>query len=214
MQWTSRALAGVAIALAAALPAAAAPAAAAGAGADIRATLSADARQFADSILNARDHRGRPFAIVDKRQAQMFVFDGSGRLRGATPVLLGQAVGDDTAPEVGQHAQQGYVPPHMRTTPAGRFVAQPGTNHTGEHVIWVDYESAFAIHRLRPGRSYKVRAERLASSHVAGRRVSAGCVVVPVDFYEDVVQRWLGQGRSVVYVLPETAPIRHVFNSL
>lgn len=211
MQWTSRALAGAVIALAAALPAAPA---AAGAGADIRAMPSTDARQFAESVLAARDHRGQPFAIVDKRQAQMLVFDGSGRLRGATPVLLGQALGDDTAPNVGEYAQQGFVPPHMRTTPAGRFAAHAGTNHTGEHVIWVDYESAFAIHRLRPGRSYKARAERLASAHVAGRRVSAGCVVVPVDFYEDVVQRWLGRGRPVVYVLPEAASARQVLNSL
>ena len=213
MHWTSRALAGAVIAWAAALPAAAS-ASAGGTGADIRVTLSTEARQFADTILAARDHRGRPFAIVDKRHARMFVFDGGGRLRGATPVLLGQAVGDDTAPNVGHYAQQGFVPPHMRTTPAGRFVAEPGTNHTGEQVIWVDYDSAFAIHRLRPGRSYKVRAERLASPDVTGRRVSAGCVVVPVDFYDDVVHRWLGHGRSVVYVLPETASIRHVFNAL
>lgn len=204
MQWTSRALAVAAIAMAAALPAAA----------DSRAALTGEARQFSETVLKSRDHRGRAFAIVDKRQARMFVFDGAGRLRGATPVLLGQALGDETAPGVGELAQNGFVPPHMRTTPAGRFVAEPGTNHTGEHVIWVDYQSAFAIHRLRPGRSHRARAERLAAADVAGRRVSAGCVVVPPDFYQHVVQRWLGQGRSVVYVLPESASSRDVFNAL
>ena len=32
--------------------------------------------------------------------------------------------------------------------------------------------------------------------------------------YEDVVQRWLGKSRAVVYVLPERAPAREIFNSL
>lgn len=213
MHWTSRALAAALIAAAGVLPAAAASSAAPNA-AHIRTSLSEEAREFADSVLKSHDNRGRPFAIVDKRQAQMVVFDAAGRIRGSTPVLLGQAIGDDIAPTVGQHAQQGFVPLHMRTTPAGRFVAEPGVNHTGEDVIWVDYDSAFAIHRLRPGRAQRVRAERLGSPDVSGRRVSAGCVVVPVDFYENVVQRWLGKTRSVVYVLPESATLRHVFNAL
>jgi len=213
MQWTSRVLAAVLLAAATALPAAASISAPPG-DADIRTTLTSEAREFADTVLRSRDNRGRPFVIVDKRQAQMYVFNAAGRLKGATPVLLGEAVGDQTAPNVGEYAQQGFVPPQMRTTPAGRFVSEPGINHTGEHVIWVDYDSAFAIHRLRPGSAHRARAERMKSPNVSGRRVSAGCVVVPVDFYENVVQRWLGEGRSIVYVLPETASLRQVFNAL
>jgi hypothetical protein len=81
-------------------------------------------------------------------------------------------------------------------------------------VIWVDYDSAFAIHRLRPGRSFKAREARLANGTPAERRVSYGCVVVPVRFYEDVVQRWLGQGRAVVYVLPESGSAREISDPL
>ena len=165
--------------------------------------VSADARELAQWVLDRHDHGTRPFAIVDKRAAHFYIFDAQGRLQGDSPVLLGQAPGDDIAPGVGEHAQQGFVPFHERTTPAGRFVAEPGLNNTGEQVIWVDYDSAFAIHRLRPGRSLRDREMRLASANMADRRASAGCVVVPVRFYEEVVLRVLGNGASVVYVLPE-----------
>jgi hypothetical protein len=176
--------------------------------------MSGDTRDLAQWILQKSDHAARPFAIVDKKQAHLYVFDAAGRLLGQSPVLLGQALGDDIAPGVGEHAQEGFVPFHERTTPAGRFEAEPGVNNTGEQVIWVDYDSAFAIHRLRPGRSMRDREARLASLDMTDRRASSGCVVVPVRFYEDVVQRWLGSGRSVVYVLPESGSAANIANAL
>ena len=185
-----KAVAAVLFAVAAAMPAQAA-------------SLTRDARELHDWVMKTRDHHGRAFAIVDKKAARIFVFDGHGRLRGESAALLGQAPGDDSAPEVGEHTQQGFVPFAERTTPAGRFAAEPGVNASGEQVIWVDYDSAFAIHRLRPGRSRRDRERRLASLDPADHRASLGCVVVPVRFFEDVVQRWLGKSRVTVYVMPE-----------
>jgi len=172
-----------------------------------------EARQLHDTIVKSRDNRGRPFAIVDKKDARIFVYDGAGHLRGETAALLGQASGDDSAPNVGEHAQEGNVPFEERTTPAGRFAAEPGVNAQGEPIIWVDYDTAFAIHRVRPGRAEAARKVRLAKGTPAERRVSYGCVVVPVRFYEDVVQRWLGKGRSVVYVMPENESVEEAFGS-
>ena len=130
------------------------------------------------------------------------MFDATGRLRGTSPVLLGQTRGDRSAPKVG-HTQSGNVPLSERTTPAGRFVAEPGRNLNGEHVVWVDYDAAFAVHRLRPGPSLALRLARLASPTADDNRLSFGCVVAPVKFYVDVVATVLGRGRSIVYVLPE-----------
>jgi len=169
--------------------------------------VSADAQRVIAWVKSSKDNSGRPFAVVDKRNAKLYVFGADGRLAGQTTALLGQAVGDDIAPEVGAHAQSGHVPVAERTTPAGRFEAAPGRNDHGEPIVWVDYDSAFAIHRVRPGRTWKMRADRLASANPADKRVSWGCVVVPVDFYERVVQPVLGTARSVVYVLPETRPL-------
>jgi hypothetical protein len=175
---------------------------------------SEDARSLVGWVQRTADAHGRPYAVVDKRSAHIYVFDGDGRLAGHSPALLGSAEGDHIVPGVGDHAQTGHVPPDERTTPAGRFEAQPGENRTGEHVIWVDYESAFAIHRLRPGFSYQARRGRLATAQAAAMRVSWGCVVVPVTFYQQVVQRVLGASRSVVYVLPETRTVQGFLRTL
>ncbi|MEJ5991108.1 L,D-transpeptidase [Ramlibacter sp. PS3R-8] len=176
--------------------------------------VSRDAGSVLEWVRGSRDAGGSPFAVVDKRAARIYVFDAAGRLAGQSAVLLGSAPGDHTVPGVGLRAQTGHVPPQERTTPAGRFEASPGVNTSGEHVVWVDYESAFAIHRLRPGFSFKARADRLGNDVVQDRRVSWGCVVVPEAFYLKVVEPVLGRSRSIVYVLPESRPLRAVFNDL
>jgi hypothetical protein len=176
--------------------------------------VSDDTRELTQWVAQTKDNGAKPFAIVDKKNAHLYIFDAAGKLRGDSPVLLGQAAGDDIAPGVGEHAQQGSVPFNERTTPAGRFEAEPGVNNTGEQVVWVDYDSAFAIHRLRPGRTFRDREARLASDDMAERRASAGCVVVPVRFYEDVVLKWLGENRSVVYVLPDSGSARELLGTL
>lgn len=172
---------------------------------------SAEARSLVDWVRDSGDARGKPYAVVDKRAARLYVFHADGRLAGHTPALLGSAPGDHIVPGVGERTQAGTLAPEDRTTPAGRFEARPGRNDKGEHVVWVDYASAFAIHRLRPGFSYQARSTRLASLESGDKRVSWGCVVVPVEFYQQVVERVLGAGRSVVYVMPETASPQSVF---
>jgi hypothetical protein len=174
---------------------------------------TAEASRLVDWVLESGDTHGKPFAVVDKRAARIYVFHADGRLAGHSPALLGSTVGDFTVPGVGERAQTGNVRPDERTTPAGRFEAAPGENNKGEHVVWVDYASAFAIHRLRPGFAYQARASRLGTAQAAGKRVSWGCVVVPVAFYQQVVERVLGR-RSVVYVMPETASLQKVFHAL
>src|SRR5215208_2445683 len=82
---------------------------------------SADARYVAQWVLGSDDHRGRPFVIVDKKDARIYVFESRGRLLGASPALLGQTLGDSSAPGVGEHTQAGSVPVAERTTPSGRF---------------------------------------------------------------------------------------------
>lgn len=174
----------------------------------VQEALTADAAKLSRWVLESADHQGRPFAVVDKRAATLYVFDARGNLKGSSVALLGQALGDSIAPDVGKHAAMGYVPPHERTTPAGRFPSSPGKNLEGEHVVWVDYESAFAIHRLRPGASHAPREARLATATPADNRVSLGCVIVPVSFYLGVVEPLLGRSRAVVYVLPEAGGFR------
>jgi len=104
-----------------------------------QASPSADARHIADWIADSRDNANADFIIVDKRDAKAYVFDAEARLRGASPVLLGSALGDDSVPGIGLRPIA-EVRPEERTTPAGRFVAERGRNLQGEDVVWVDYD--------------------------------------------------------------------------
>ncbi|WP_431100188.1 hypothetical protein [Roseateles noduli] len=165
---------------------------------------SPEARAMARVAFDRADAKGLPFAVVDKKEAKLFVFSADGHLIGASAALLGLARGDTVAPGVGQMVSTG-IPPDLRTTPSGRYDSQPGPNLKGETVIWVDYDAAFAIHRLRPGPAYERRAERLASLSPDDNRISLGCVVVTGDFFDRVVAPVLGHGAGVVYVLPEPA---------
>lgn len=86
-----------------------------------------DVRTRVTWAVSGRDHRHAPFAVVDKRRTHLYVFDGSGRLQGDSPVLLGYAAGDDSVPGIGQRPIA-EVMPSERTTPAGRFESRSGRN--------------------------------------------------------------------------------------
>jgi hypothetical protein len=165
--------------------------------------LDGAARQALRWVLQQDDHRGRPFAIVDKRQARIHVFDPSGAPVGASVALIGLTPGDrDAVPKLGDRAISTLLA-EERTTPAGRFDSEPGRNDKGEAIVWFDYDAALAIHRLRPAPEHERRPQRMRSADPGARRITYGCIVVPVAFYEGVIAPALGRRRGVVYVLPE-----------
>ena len=172
--------------------------------------VSSEARKMADWVMASRDHRGMPFVVVDKQHVRVFVFHPDGKLNGATPALMGSAVGDDSVHGIGEREMSAILP-HERTTPAGRFISQPGINSFGEDIVWVDYEAAVSMHRVRAKDPKERRLERLASPGPEDNRISFGCINLPVAFFEEVVKPALGSRRGVVYVLPETRPLQAVF---
>ena len=100
---------------------------------------------MADWIVRSRDNQGMPYLVIDKTDARVYVFQADGQLRAAASALLGMAVGDESAPDIGQR-QLSRIRPDERTTPAGRFVASLGRNLQGGQILWVDYESALSLH--------------------------------------------------------------------
>lgn len=175
------------------------------------APLTADAQRIAQAAVAARDNAGGAFAVVDKKAASVFVFDAKGTLLGASPVLLGLARGDDSVPGIGERPMA-KIRPHERTTPAGRFASEPGRNTGGEDIVWVDYDAAISMHRVRTTNKADRRLERLASPTIADNRISYGCINVPAAFYDAYVKPALGQRRGVVYVVPESSPIAAHFD--
>lgn len=174
---------------------------------------TADARRLAQWVVASADNGTRPFVILDKQDARVFVFAASGRLLGATPVLLGYARGDDSVPGIGSRPIEAVLP-EERTTPAGRFLSVPGRNTLDEDVLWVDYGAAVSMHRIRLTDPAERRAERLATPTAADNRISYGCINMPVPFFEQVLWPNLRSGQGVVYVLPEVKSLEQTFPAL
>jgi hypothetical protein len=172
--------------------------------------LSADARRLADWVTKSRDADGMAFLIVDKKAAQVYVFNRDGRLRASSPVLLGAAVGDDSAPGIGTRALS-QVRPEEKTTPAGRFVAERGHDARGEDVVWIDYDAAVSMHRVITTNPSEHRLERLASPTIEDNRISFGCINVPAAFFEKHIRPTFAVYQAMVYVLPEVKSMREVF---
>jgi hypothetical protein len=171
---------------------------------------SDDARRMADWVVTTRDNSGMPFVIIDKRAAKVFVFDAYGRLSGAAPALLGLARGDDIVAGIGQR-KLADIGPRERITPAGRFLASLGQDLGAKDVLWVDYNSGVALHRVITTNPSEHRLRRLASDSPRERRISFGCINVPAAFYDAVIDPAFAETSGIVYILPETRPIEKVF---
>jgi len=168
------------------------------------------ARLVADWAIAFDGAADGPFVIVDKVAATIYVFGPNGRLQGAAPVLLGAAIGDETVPGIGERPIDNVLP-EERTTPAGRFVGEPGRNARGEDVVWVDYDAAVSMHRVITFNPAERRIERLQTPTVEDNRVSYGCINIPADFYDAYVRPTFAERNAVIYVLPEVKSVTAVF---
>jgi hypothetical protein len=170
-----------------------------------------EAKQVANWVSYTRNNQRKAFVLIDKKAARMYVFDPQGKLKSDTPVLLGKAVGDNSVPGVGNKPLS-QLAEGEKTTPAGRFLAVPGKNLGGDNVIWIDYNAAVSMHRLRKVGNEK-RAERMATADISDNRISNGCVNVPPAFYDGVLRPTVLKYGAVVYVLPETRTPQQQFGS-
>jgi hypothetical protein len=167
---------------------------------------------MADWVVASANNGSLSFVIIDKKDAAVFVFDRQGQILDAAPALLGMAVGDDSAPGIGDKPLSA-IPPKDRTTPAGRFVAHLGHGSHNSTILWVDYKDNIALHRVVTGKPADHRLQRLATPTPEDNRISYGCINVPAAFYNEVISPSFTGTYGIVYVLPETRPLRRVFGS-
>ena len=156
------------------------------------------------------DHGGRPFMILDKTAAAVFLYDGNGELLGLAPVLIGSAIGDDSAPGIGNRELH-EIRPEERTTPAGRFVTTLGPA-LGKYrrVLWVSHELSVAMHPVLTASPREQRKVRLASPSPDDNRITYGCINVSADFYRKVVEPLFAETTGITYVLPESRQVAEV----
>jgi hypothetical protein len=177
-----------------------------------KATAPADVVHVANWVAYTRNNQNKAFVVIDKKQAQLYVFDPQGKLKSHSPVLLGKAVGDDSVPGVGNKPLS-QIKEAEKTTPAGRFLAKPGKNTGGDDIIWIDYNAAVSMHRLRKVAARERRAERMGTPDATDNRISNGCVNVPPGFYNTVLKPTVTKYGAFVYVLPETKSPQQQFGS-
>ncbi|WP_286186470.1 L,D-transpeptidase [Acidovorax cavernicola] len=168
------------------------------------------AERLAQAAVAAGDNQSQPFAVIDKTAARLYLFDRDGRMTASSPVLLGLARGDDSVPGIGSRPMAD-IRAEERTTPAGRFDAEPGINTSGEDITWVDYDAAISMHRVRANNKSERRLQRLASATTSDNRISYGCINVPAVFYDAHVKPTFASRGRAVYVLPEMTTLEARF---
>jgi hypothetical protein len=171
-----------------------------------------DVVHVANWVSYTHNAKKKAFVLIDKKMARMYVFDPKGKLKSHAPVLLGKAVGDHTVPGIGNKPLS-QIKEDEKTTPAGRFLVQPGRNTHGDDILWIDYNSAVSMHRLRKVAEEEKRFERMATEEHEDNRISNGCVNVPHAFYNTVLKPTVMKYGAYVYVLPETRSPQQQFGS-
>jgi hypothetical protein len=173
---------------------------------------SPDVRILANWVLTTGNARKHALVIVDKKDTRVYVFTPQGRLLQSAPALMGEAHGDGYSPGIGDKPLSA-VKPWEKTTPAGRFVAEPGENDKGEDIVWFDYDLALAMHRVITTNPAEHRLERLATQVTDDNRISFGCINLPVTFYDNVLSPTVQKYGAIVYVLPEVKTLKEVFGA-
>jgi len=162
---------------------------------------SADVRITFQRIIATNDNRKLPFAIIDKKNAAMFVFDADGSPLSSEPVLLGISKCDTIDPKT-LNAKLGDISSEKRVTPSGKYQAQIGRDLHGKELLWVKYDYAIAIHPVIdvPGQQ---RVKRLQSQTAEDNRITWGCINASSSFYKTVISPVFKPKGGIVYVLPE-----------
>jgi hypothetical protein len=175
---------------------------------------SEEATRVADWVAATGDNHALPYAIIDKTNATLLLFDGKGEPLDQVPVLIGIAAGDDATAGVGSK-KLAEIGPAEKTTPAGRFLAKFGIPFRKERILWVDYATSVAMHTIPSDAAKKERRrERMLSATPEDNRVTFGCINVPKAFYGKSLRPQFQKKGGYVYVLPDTKPLEEVFPRL
>jgi hypothetical protein len=167
-------------------------------------------RELAHWVVTSGDNAKLPFVVIDKNAAVVAVFSAKGKLLGSTPALIGSAVGDDSAPGVGDR-ELADIPLKDRTTPAGRFIGGYGRVARQRGILWVDYATAISLHPVVTANPKEKRLQRLQSRTPKDNRITHGCINVSAGFYNSVVAPTFRKSRGLFYILPDTRPLSDVF---
>ena len=167
-----------------------------------------------DWVVGSGNNNGKPFTIVDKGGATMYVFNADGKLLGAAPVLLGAAKGDYLSDEA-RNKSLDQTLPEDKITPAGRFEGKLAKSR--EYGTTIDFlrgdNAYYAIHQVYLGTPSEKRQQRLNTETVEDNRISYGCVNIGKDFYFNVIEKNFQNG-GIVYITPDNQSLEQTFKGI
>lgn len=173
-------------------------------------SASPEVRRVALWVSESTNNHGLPYAIVDKVNARVYVFDAHGNLQGSDAALLGMARGDRSVEGIGDRMMSA-IRPEDRTTPAGRFKASLDRDVHGQSILVIDYAASISMHAVVKGTPVERRAQRLESATSEDNRISYGCINVPSTFYKKIVSTAFAHTFGIVYILPEMSSASEFF---
>jgi hypothetical protein len=113
---------------------------------------------------------------------------------------------------VSQDAPMSAMTPDKRITPAGRYLSRLVMDpHTKHPVLLIDGQNLITLHIVAKGTPAQRRAERLASLGSDDNRISFGCINVPPQFFEAIVDPDFRPAKGIVYILPEKTTAAQLF---
>lgn len=148
------------------------------------------------------------FLIVDKVQGKMSLVSPTGEVINETKVLVGR----DKSDVIDTDAYAGNKKFAYKITPAGIFPVKryKADKYGGTVLVFIDgVAAATALHRVYLGNPAQKRDKRILSDDPNVRRITNGCINVPVDFFDEVLEK-LPNG-TLLFVLPEQAKTTEQF---
>ena len=167
---------------------------------------SKDVHRLADWVVDTADNLGLPFIVVDKKQASVFVFDAAASCGSHARAARARArrrlgAGHRRAPIA-------EIRPEERTTPAGRFVAEPGFNARAKTSSGSTTTPPSRCTACAPTNPAERRLQRLASPTVRDNRICYGCINLPAAFYDLCVRPTVRRARRHRLRAARDAPAR------
>lgn len=141
------------------------------------------------------------FIIADKANAEIHVVSQHGEILASSKALFGKDVSD----KLDIAAYNGLKPFNAKSTPAGIFktTKMNSPKYGGTILAFIEGDKVLtAFHRVYTGNPAQHRDKRIMSDSPSERRITNGCINVPVEFFDANLEA-LPNG-TFVFILPET----------
>lgn len=140
------------------------------------------------------------FIVADKKEGYLYLVDPTTNEILKAPALYGRGIGD-VLPADDLNVKKSQ---YSNITPSGEFkVTRMYSTKLRQYIlVFLEGKTAvMAIHKLYTGNKAQRREERIQSADPNEKRITNGCINIPVDFWDLYLERI--PDNTKLYVLPD-----------